>query len=381
MTRVRVGFLIVSVIVVLLFASLLVASRVGDDEDLFRALGNLAEVVHLVQTEYVDELNQEALALSLDAGIIESVDPGGAVLGADQVDAYARLLEKAPAFGLLVGSRIGSAAVRHTLPGSPAADAALEIWEVIEEIDGVNTRGRPLWQIRLELDSKETAGTPVTLTVVDQQVDERREVVLEAKPWTPIGVSEETADGFRVVRVEGLPPGSAERFEQAVAAPGPVIVDLRDLLWGLESEWLAIADLYLEEGALGRWQGRKAGETAPQASPGALPAEDLMVLVGPNTEGIGETLAVALGEAGATLVGATTAGHAPHMRMVAAGEVHLYMPVGLWLRSDETPINGNGVEPDEVVEADVDADDDTDEADPVLDRAIEILHSRLDRAA
>ena len=69
MKRARVLFLTASLAVMMLFTGVLLANRANQDV-LFRALGNLAEVVHLVETEYVDELNQEALALSLDAGLV-----------------------------------------------------------------------------------------------------------------------------------------------------------------------------------------------------------------------------------------------------------------------------------------------------------------------
>ncbi|MBD3856996.1 MAG: hypothetical protein IFK92_10850 [Acidobacteria bacterium] len=78
MKRARVLFLTASVAVMMLFAGVLLANRSNQDV-LFRALGNLAEVVHLVETEYVDELNQEALALSLDAGLVEPLNWSAAV--------------------------------------------------------------------------------------------------------------------------------------------------------------------------------------------------------------------------------------------------------------------------------------------------------------
>jgi C-terminal processing protease CtpA/Prc len=53
------------------------------------------------------------------------------------------------------------------------------------------------------------------------------------------------------------------------------------------------------------------------------------------------------------------------------------MPVGQWLRADEKPINGNGVEPDEAVEVvDPEAEDD-----PVLARALELVSRELPKAA
>ena len=142
MMRVRTVFLSVSVVVVLLFAGALAASRSSRD-GLFRALGNLAEVVHLVETEYVDNLNQEALSLSLDAGLVESQDPWAAVLPADRIDDYLEFVESPPPFGLVLVSRLGSAAVRYVLSGSPAEEAGLQPWEVIERVEGVISRGRP----------------------------------------------------------------------------------------------------------------------------------------------------------------------------------------------------------------------------------------------
>ncbi|MEJ2582999.1 MAG: hypothetical protein P8127_15405 [Acidobacteriota bacterium] len=67
MKRVRIVFLSISLVVVMLFTGVLLANRSNQDV-LFRALGNLAEVVLLVETEYVNELNQEALSLSLGSG-------------------------------------------------------------------------------------------------------------------------------------------------------------------------------------------------------------------------------------------------------------------------------------------------------------------------
>ncbi len=92
----RTVFLSVSIGVVLLFAGVLMANRSNQDV-LFRALGNLAEVVHLVETEYVDELNQEALSMSLDAGLVEPLDRSAAVLPSDRIDEYLEFVGSAAA--------------------------------------------------------------------------------------------------------------------------------------------------------------------------------------------------------------------------------------------------------------------------------------------
>lgn len=375
MMRARVVLLTVSLIAVVAFSGLLMAGR-GSEEEVFKTLGTLSEVVHLVLTEYVDELNQEALSLSLDSGFVESLDPNAAVLPAEAVDRFQRLVEQPPAFGLVLGLRLGSAAVRHTVPGSPAVDL-LEDWEVIERVDGVNTRGRPLWQIRVALAERFAAAEPVRLTVVDRLVDERREVELAATAWQPQVLTQELRDGVVVVRVQSLPPGAAATVKEAIPEDRPVLLDLRDLVWGDEEEAVRVADLFAASGTLGMWRGRKVGEKAFPADSGVVRSTPPVVLVGPGTEGPGEILAGALQRVGSTLVGQPTAGHASHMQLIQDRDLSLWLPVAHWLRGDDTPIHGQGVEPGELVEEDTEDED----ADPVLDRGLELARTPLAQAA
>jgi carboxyl-terminal processing protease len=376
MKSARLVFLTASLLVVILFTGLIVASREAREE-LFQALGNLAEVVHLVRTEYVDELNPEALELSLDAGIVESIDRWSAVLDADQVEAFRELIQSQPPYGLVVSSRLASAAIRFVVPGSAAEDAGLAAWEVIERVNGVYTRGRPLWQLRLELFERERAGESISLTVLDRQVEDRREVVLEPTEWQASPAAVEERDGVLVVRMDGLPTGSVDRLAELLARPQSLVLDLRDLVWGHEQEAMAVADLFVTEGILGGWSGRRAGSRSYEATDQSLVSTPPAVLVGPNTEGVGEVLAAALQRAGFKVVGTRTTGHAPHMQMIRDGDINLWIPVGWWLRADDEKINGNGVEPDEVVEPGSEEDD----TDPVLDRALELVAVPLEQAA
>jgi carboxyl-terminal processing protease len=375
MMRTRVVFLSVSLTFVILFSGMVVASR-ETREELFQALGNLAEVVHLIQSEYVDELNTEALALSLDSGIVESVDRWSAVLPPDQVEAFREFVTAPPPFGLVLSGRLSSAAVRAVIPGSPAASAGLESWEVIERVDSIYTRGRPLWQIRLELKQRERDGQPVTLTVLDQRVEERREVELLPALWQLQSARLEDHDGVQVVRIDALPAGASENLREMISPDAAIILDLRNLVWGLEQEAVAIADLFVDDGILGGWRGRRAGSQTYEAADGALLSETPVILVNGDTEGVGEILAAGLQRNGATVVGHRTIGHAPHMRLIEDQDINLWLPVGRWLRGDDVTIDGNGIEPDEVVEDATDED-----TDAILDRALELARQPLEQAA
>ena len=376
MKRTRVLFLSVSLGVLMLFSGVLLASRSSQDV-LFRALGNLAEVVHLVETEYVDELNQEALSLSLDAGLVEPLNQSAAVLPVDRIGDYLDLVESPPPYGLGLASRLGSAAVQYVSPGSPAEAAGLEMWEVIELVEGVNSRGRPLWQIRLELMDRERSGETVQLTVFDREVDKRREVVLEPSEWVLRAATSEERNEVTIIQIEAVSENAVSSVVELVPKQGQVILDLRELRWGLEAETMTLADSFVRTGRLGQWKGRRAGSRTFAATEEAVTNALPIVLVGPHTEGVGEILAAALQGAGAVVVGQRTLGHAPYMSLVRDGDVAVWMPVGQWLRPDDETIDGKGIEPDEIVEAaDPEGDDD-----PVLDRALEILSQDLEKAA
>jgi C-terminal processing protease CtpA/Prc len=376
MKRTRVLFLTVSLVVVMLFSGVLLASRSNQDV-LFRALGNLAEVVHLVETEYVDELNQEALALSLDAGLVEPLNRSAAVLPVDRIGDYLEFVESPPPYGLGLASRLGSAAVGFVFPDSPAEAAGLEVMEVIELVEGVNSRGRPLWQIRLELMDRERLGETVRLTVVDREVDERRDVVLEPLEWVLEAATSEERDEVTVIQIEAISGDAVETVTSLLPERGQVILDLRELRWGLEAETMNLADSFISSGRLGQWEGRRAGSKIYEASEKVVTERLPVVLVGPHTAGVGEILAAALQGAGAVVVGNQTVGYAPYMSLVRDGDVAIWMPVGHWLRPDDETINGKGIEPDEIVEG-IEPDA---EGDPVLERALEILDQDLEKAA
>ena len=376
MKNTRTVFLSASIGVVLLFSGVLMANRSNQDV-LFRALGNLAEVVHLVETEYVDELNQEALSMSLDAGLVEPLDRSAAVLPSDRINEYLDFVGSPPAFGLGLATRLGSASVYFVLDGSPAETAGLARWEVIELVEGVNSRGRPLWQIRLDLMEREILGEPVRLTVFDREVNERREVVLEPAPWTVRPATADLLDKATVLRLESLPEDGVASVIELIPSDGPLVLDLRELRWGTEDAVMALADAFVDSGVLGGWKGRRAGSKTFPATAGRVVNTTPMVLVDHSTQGIAEILAEALQRNGAVVVGEKTAGHASFMSLVRDGDVAVWMPVGQWLRADDEPINGNGIEPDELVEV---ADPEADE-DPVLARALEILSRELPKAA
>ncbi len=375
LVKIRTVFLIVSLSVVVLFASLVMAGRDRRD-DLYRALGNLAQVVHLIHTRYVDPVNLGALGEGLDAGLVEPADSRAAVLDDAEVAAYRTMLNDPPPFGIVLGLRLGTAAVRQALPGSPAASAGLKEWEILEKVQGLPTRGMPLWRVRLLLAAHAKAGKNITMTVFGRNIEEHRQVELSPTVWHPTVATSSEHDGIQVVTITSLPAGAAKKVAVLVGH-GPLILDLRHLVWGHEDEAIAVADLFASHGVLGVWKGRRAGSETFEAHPAHRSTVRPVVLVGPDTEGVGEVLAAALNRSGCTVVGTPTAAHADHMMLIHEKGLNLLLPVGHWLTSRDQPIDTDGV----VIDEKVKLEGVKKGTDPVLDRGLEIARGHHAKAA
>lgn len=349
---------------IVLFVGLVVAGRT-DDRGLFRALGNLAEVVHLIQESYVDEVDLAQLEEGLERGLVESVDSWACIV--DDPEAFEKLVSSPPAYGVVLTRRLGAAAVRQVLPGSPAESAELEAGVIIERINDRKTRLMPLWEVRGLLGNQEAEGDSVTLTVLTADVDDRRQVRIRSKDWTPNGVSVSTHDAVKVLRVWALPSGSAQAVHEQLRGDGVPILDLRELCWGFERETFAVADLFADEGVLARWQGRRAEGAVYEATSDSANGPPV-VLIGRETEGLGEVLASALQRMGGTLIGQPTRGHAVHMGLIHQDGISVYIPIGLWLGPNDEPISGGGVTPDVSVKPSADGADDE-----ALERALELV--------
>ncbi len=359
-----------SLVVLLTFAGLLLAGR-GGKQQLYRALGNLAEVLHLVHENYVDPVDLTTLERGYEGGFLEAIDPDAALLEAEEQP----VLDAVPPFGLVLGRRLGCAAARRVLPGSPAGAAGIEEGEILERVGGRKTRTLSLWAVRRVLREAEGAGRSVELLVLDVRAEKRRSVTLAAGSWTVEPFTVESRDGVTVVTLAALAPGTAASLADSLREHlgAPVVLDIRDLVWGTEGEAVAVADLFAADGALGVWKGRRAGEKAFAADAGRI-GDPPVTVIDRSTEAAGEILAAALGRAGATLVGQETAGRAPHLGVVQENGLRLVLPIAFWLGPDGEPLDGAGVLPSEEVEP-------AREGDPMLDRALEIAGEAYGRKA
>jgi hypothetical protein len=154
--RLKVGFLVISALLVVAVVALGAGVAVPAGKGLYRLVGLFGEVVGLVRGNYVEEVPYEKLEMGALTGMVEAADPGGAFVPADSAPAFEKCRSRAvPAFGVVLGKRASYPAVLQVLPGSPAAAAGILPGELVERVGEEPVRARPLWRAQVLLDQAE----------------------------------------------------------------------------------------------------------------------------------------------------------------------------------------------------------------------------------
>ena len=141
-------------------------SAASDGQDgAYRQINVYTEVLRHIQSEYVTDPNIPAVTNGALRGLLESLDADSSYLTPDEYKLYKADLAadgaaKAQA-GINVSKRYGYATVVSVVPGSPADKAGLVDGDILEAIEGQDTRN-----ISLPMIERLLAGAPgSTLTV------------------------------------------------------------------------------------------------------------------------------------------------------------------------------------------------------------------------
>src|SRR6516164_1096299 len=125
------------VVGMLLFGA--VRGRSATAEGPYQHLGVYSEVLSRIKADYVEEPDMKAVTLGAINGMIESLDPYGSYLNADQYKQYqAAKAAKKASVGLLLSKKFGYMTVVDSIPGTPAAKAGLTTGDVVETINNVS---------------------------------------------------------------------------------------------------------------------------------------------------------------------------------------------------------------------------------------------------
>jgi len=350
------------------------------EDNTYRYLAVFNDVVNLVTSNYVEDVNVDKVMKGAMQGLAEGLDPDSSYLTVDQVKQVESGASLPPAGVGLEITRQYYLRIIAARDGSPAAKAGLRSGDYIRAINDMPTRDMSVWEGVRAL--RGTPGSKVAITIIRGNAADPHVVELTREAdAAPSVTSRVAAPGVGYVRISGIGANTPSQVKAQIAdlskaGASKLIVDVRRTSTGAYDEGLAIAKLFVGKGTLAIRETKNGPRETLAAESGdgsiTLPTA---LLVDTGTSGAAELFASAmLGNQRAELIGEHTIGRAAQQKLIKLPD-----GAGLWLSTSRflTPsgatLHEKGLEPtvavDEPDPGEFGAPRPT--ADPILDKAIE----------
>lgn len=313
-----------------ILATATLAVAIPKDVARFRAFDAFAQALAVIQNNYVDNVDEQALLRDAMRGMLHNLDVHSTYLPPKRYEKIRQDTEgEFGSIGLILAPGFLDDArpsvppypiIDEILPGSPAAVAGLQQDDRVVTIDGAPTatKGRELkeagaWEAKL----RGPSGTRVAVTV--QRVGwttpraftlVRAQVKQQSVAWKVLEPRLGYLQISRFVEATGADVAAALARLKAQNALGSLILDLRDDPGGIVDQAILVADQFLDSGTIVTIRGRQGSVETQTAHKGGLAVGvPVTILVDQGTASASEILSAALRDHGrAKLVGQPTYG-------------------------------------------------------------------------
>jgi carboxyl-terminal processing protease len=356
--------------------------RVVAREGTYQHLRVFEDVVSLVNSNYVEEVEAERVMQGALWGLAEGLDPQSVYLTAEEARAYAAAdVPGEVGIGLTL-TRQYYVQIVAARDGSPAAAAGLRPGDFLRTIADAPTR--TMSAVRASALLRGAPGSTVRVSVIRGNAAEPMDMDIQRSADRSANVTSRiVAPGVGYLRIAEFDETTADAIglaadELTTQGATKLVVDLRSTATGAFDAGLATAGrftdtptLIIRETSAGQQPIARRGDPPSITAPVAL-------LTNPGTSGAAEVFAAALVDAErAETVGLRTAGRAAEQTLVdLPGGGGLLLSSSRYLTASGESIHRTGVEPavpvqEPAIELGQPASDP--DEDPVLDSAIEHL--------
>jgi len=355
-------------------------------EDTYRHLRIFEDVVSLITTNYVEEVELEGVIQGALRGLAGGLDSESAFLSATEV------LEietggpiPAGELGLDIASQyyIQIIAVR---PGSPADKAGLIPGDFISTIEGQTTRRLSVIEGKKLLLGP--PGDPVRLSMIRGNTTEPYDIELTLeRPSDSIVETSIQDDNIGYIKVYRFSSGAANEIASVASTlvnngARAFLIDVRNISGGSFDEAIAAARLFVESGTLLRRteSGSEEEATIPAASGDRVINVPVVLLTDFGTAHAAEVFVAGLaGTERADTVGQRTAGRASLQKLIKLPDgTGLWLSWARYLKASGDPIHRAGILPTVAVELPiVELGEPVPPGDPILEQGVEHIRSMI----
>jgi carboxyl-terminal processing protease len=321
----------------------------------------LADVMHRVQREYVDTVDQQALVENAIRGMLEGLDPHSKYLDPSQYeDIRISTTGNYIGVGLDVSLEDGRVTVVAPLDDAPADRAGILAGDVVVSVDEMPVNAENVEDTVNRMRGE--PGTEVRLAVTREGTDQPLNFsLLRAEIHVNTVQSEYFGSGYAYVRIAGFAESTATELDEAARALRlqagqqlkSIVLDLRNNPGGVLDSAIDVADRFLDSGLIVRGTGRVRQARFEQHAQAGDVFEDveLVVLVNAGSASGSEIVAGALKDHGrAELVGERTYGKGSVQSVVPLGRGNaLKLTTARYVTPSGRSINGTGIVPDHIV--------------------------------
>jgi len=347
-------------------------SAAMEDQDgggAYRQINVYTEVLRHIQSDYVSEPNIDAVTNGALHGLLESLDADSSYLGPADYTAYKADLAKGAGkaqIGINVSKRFGYATVVSVVPGSPADKANLNDGDILEAINGKDTRDISLAVIQMMLDG--APGSTVSVSVVRPRkaVPEKLTLIRGIVSLPPVSETMYENSSILYLKPVAMDHDHVAMVESKLKAATKagnkkVLLDLRDVASGDMVEATRLANFFIKSGTIATLEGQKVAKVTYAADPTKVidPAGPMIVLVNRGTAGPGELVAAALLDSKrAELVGEKTFGEGSQTKTFELpGGAALILSVAKYESPSGKKLQDDAVTPGVLVASNLDVQD------------------------
>jgi carboxyl-terminal processing protease len=327
-------------------------------DETYEGLKIFADVIELIQKEYVDDVASKELIQNAIQGMVQGLDPHSSLLPPEAFeDLQIDTKGKFTGIGIHITMKNGFVTVISPIEDTPAYKAGIKAQDRIIKVDG-----KPVKDLRQAVNMmRGPKGTKVLVSIMREGVKKPIdfELIRDVIPVVSVKALN-LKSGYGYIRLSQFSGSTTQELEEALSEveSGDVplkglILDLRNNGGGLLNAAIKVSDLFMDEGKILSIKGRDKKNTKEyMATPNPVNRNyPMVVLINGGTASASEIVAGALQDQHRALILGTTSfgkGSVQTVETLRDGS-GLKLTIARYYTPSGRSIQAKGIEPDIVL--------------------------------